>query len=239
MALIEKEYLQDPVCESLSQVILNEWLDNICDCDPAVFPFFQVRRELIIQGHLFLLGSRLFFPSALRKEITSLAHSSHIGLGGCLRRLQECMFRPRMNSQMKDFVGQCDVGLTHRDSQVREPILQRDVSQRLWAKVAAELCHFPGRKVLGRTSRGTWTQGICLKEVSPRSYDIRVHREVRRRNRIEMWLTIEQPLEDVAVYFTPLPLAEPMVPSIPVSTPSTLPSVAEPTPTPELSPNPM
>lgn len=53
-----------------------------------------------------------------------------------------------MNSQMKDFVGQCDVGLTHRDSQVREPILQRDVSQRPWAKVAAELCHFPGRVLL-------------------------------------------------------------------------------------------
>lgn len=95
------------------------------------------------------------------------------------------------------------------------------------------------REVLGRTSRGTWTQGICLKEVSPRSYDIRVDGVVRRRNRIEMWLTNEQPLEDVAVYFTPLPLAEPMVPSIPVSTPSALPSVAEPTPTPELSPNPM
>ena len=148
LALIEKEYLQDPVCESLSQVILNEWLDNICDCDPAVLPFFLVRRELIIQGQLFLLGSCLFFPNALRKEITSLAHSSRIGLGGCLRRLQECMFRPRMNSQMKDFVGQCDVGLTHRDSQVREPILQRDVSQRPWAKVVAELCHFPGRVLL-------------------------------------------------------------------------------------------
>ena len=78
----------------------------------------------------------------------SLAHSSHIGLGGCLRHLRECMVWPGMSSQMKDFVSQCDVCLTHRDSQVREPILQHDVSPRPWAKVGADLCYFSGRVLL-------------------------------------------------------------------------------------------
>ena len=78
----------------------------------------------------------------------SLAHSSHIGLGGCLRRLCECMFWPGMSSQMKYFVSQCDVCLTHRDSQVREPILQHDVSLRPWEKVGANLCYFSGRVLL-------------------------------------------------------------------------------------------
>ena len=63
----------------------------------------------------------------------SLAHSSRIGLGGCLRRLRECMFWPRMNSDMKDFVYQCDVCLTRRDSQAREPLCQHEVPARPWA----------------------------------------------------------------------------------------------------------
>ena len=148
LAQIEKESSQDQVCKSLSQAILKGWPNDIRDCDPALRPFFQFRGELTVQGHLIFRGSRLFVPSALRKEIMSLAHSSHIGLGGCLHRLRECMFWPGMSSQMKDFVSQCDVCLTHRDSQVREPILQHDVSPRPWAKIGADLCYFSGRVLL-------------------------------------------------------------------------------------------
>ena len=153
LALIEKESLQDLVCKSLRQVILNEWPDIICDGDPALRPFFQFRGELIIQGHLILCSSLLFVPkqnnpNTLRKEIMSLAHSSHIGLGSYLCRLRECMFWPGMNSQMKDFVGPCDVYLTHCNSQVTDPILQHDVSRRPWAKVAADLRHFSGHVLL-------------------------------------------------------------------------------------------
>lgn len=130
---IEKESSQDQVCKSLRQVILEGWPGNVRDYDPVLQPSFQFREEVIVQGNLIFRGSHLFVPSALRKEIMSLAHSSHIGLDGCLRRLRECMFWPGMSSQMKDFVSQCDVCLTHRDSQVREPIIQHDVSPRPWA----------------------------------------------------------------------------------------------------------
>ena len=49
---------------------------------------------------------------------------------------------------MKDFVGQCDVCLTHRDSQVQEPLLQHEVPARPWAKVAADICFHSGRAML-------------------------------------------------------------------------------------------
>ena len=38
---------------------------------------------------------------------------------------------------MKDFVSQCHLCVTCHDSQVREPILQHDVSPHPWAKIAA------------------------------------------------------------------------------------------------------
>ena len=46
---------------------------------------------------------------------------------------------------MKDFVGQCDVCLTHRDL---EPLLQHEVPPRPWAKVAADICFHSGRALL-------------------------------------------------------------------------------------------
>ena len=48
---------------------------------------------------------------------------------------------------MKDFVGQCDVCLTHRDSQVYEPLLQH-VPLGPWAKVAADICFHSGGALL-------------------------------------------------------------------------------------------
>ena len=53
-----------------------------------------------------------------------------------------------MSLQMKDFVSQCDVCQTHHDSQVREPIIQHDVSPLPWAKIAADLYYFLGRVLL-------------------------------------------------------------------------------------------
>ena len=148
LAQIEQESVQDPVCTNFRQVILEGWPGSIRECDLVLRPFFQFRDALIVQGNLVFRGPCLFVPSILRKEFTSLAHSSHIDLGGCLRRLCECMFWPRMSAQMKDFVGQCDVCLTHRDLQVQEPLLQHEVPPRPWAKVAADICFHSGRTLL-------------------------------------------------------------------------------------------
>ena len=49
---------------------------------------------------------------------------------------------------MKDLVSQCDVYLTHRDSQVQEPLLQHQVPFRLWAKVDADIYFHLGRILL-------------------------------------------------------------------------------------------
>jgi len=49
---------------------------------------------------------------------------------------------------MKDFVIQYDLCQTHHDSQVREPIIQHDVSPLHWAKIAADLYYFLGRVLL-------------------------------------------------------------------------------------------
>ena len=78
----------------------------------------------------------------------SLAHSSHIDLRDCLRRVGESMFWPGMSAQMKDFVGQNDVCLTHRDSQLQEPLLQHQVLPRPGAKVTADICFYSCRTLL-------------------------------------------------------------------------------------------
>lgn len=53
-----------------------------------------------------------------------------------------------MSTQMKDSMGQCDVFLPHRDSQVQESLLQHKVLLRPWGKVAADIYFHSGRTLL-------------------------------------------------------------------------------------------
>ena len=58
------------------------------------------------------------------------------------------MFWPGMSVQMKDLVGQCDVCLTHCDTQLQGPLLQHEGLPRPWAKVTADICFHSCRTLL-------------------------------------------------------------------------------------------
>ena len=93
-------------------------------------PYFDLRDELVVQGNLIFKGPRLVVPACMRKELMSVAHATHIGIEGCLRRVRECLFWPMMASDVKDYVSKCDVCLAHRTSQTKEPLLQHEVVAR-------------------------------------------------------------------------------------------------------------
>jgi len=244
---------------------LKGWPDDIRDCDPALRPFFQFHGELTVQGHLIFRGSCLFVPSALRKEIMSLAHSSHIGLGGCrygvpdsvvtdngpcfalsefskfaskwnfqhvtssprypqsngkaenavctVKRLfTECRaagvseFQALLDwrntpsegldaSPVQRFFGRrCKTLLPATEALLRPRFslttdakklrAQKEKQKKFYNRGKRPLAPLkPGEAVRVRSPRGTWKQGICLREVAPRSYDVQVNGEVRHRNR--------------------------------------------------------
>ena len=77
-----------------------------------------------------------------------VAHATHNGIEGCLRRVRECLFWPMMASDVKEYVSKCDVCLAHRESQTKVPLLRHKVVARPWAKLAANLCKLHGHTLL-------------------------------------------------------------------------------------------
>ena len=138
----------DPVLKQLRDVIQDGWPERKSDVSECLRPYFDLRDELVVQDVLVFKGARLVVPTCMRKELMSVAHSTHIGIEGCLRRVRECLFWPRIASDVKDFVSKCDVCLAYRTSQTKEPLLQHEVISRPWAKLAADLCDFNGRTLL-------------------------------------------------------------------------------------------
>ena len=50
------------------------------------------------------------------------------------------MFWPRMSVQLKDYIAKCDVCMSFRCDQMKEPIQQHTFAARPWSKVEADHC---------------------------------------------------------------------------------------------------
>ena len=66
-------------------------------------------------------------------------YSSHIGIGGCVRRAREILYWPRMSAEIRDFVLRCTICQTYRPAQAREELQPHELSSRSWQKIAADL----------------------------------------------------------------------------------------------------
>ena len=53
-----------------------------------------------------------------------------------------------MTTEIKEYISKCDVCMTHRTGQGKEPMLQHEFVTRPWARVAADLCEFHNRVLL-------------------------------------------------------------------------------------------
>ena len=145
---LTKASAEDLVLSELRRVIQHGWPDLKSDVPEAVHPYFDFRDQLIVQGDLVFRGQQLLVPACLRKELMEVTHSSHIGVEGCIRRAKECLFWPRMTSELKEFISKCNICMAHRNNQSKEPILQHEIVERPWAKVGVDLCELDGRILL-------------------------------------------------------------------------------------------
>ena len=92
------------MCQQLRASIYNGWPENKSEVPECVLPYYDSRDELTIQGNLIFKGQLLVVPAGLRTELISVAHASHIAIEGCLRRMREYLYWPRMTTHGKDYI---------------------------------------------------------------------------------------------------------------------------------------
>ena len=108
-------------------------------CLPAVQPYYDERSELIEWQGLVFRGEQLVVALSLRKDMLSQLHSSHIGIGGCVRRAREILYWPRMTAEIRDFVSRCTICQMYRPAQARKELQPHELPSRPWQKITADL----------------------------------------------------------------------------------------------------
>ena len=145
---IKAETQADEELQTLTKIIHGGWPANRVNVPESIRQYFNVRDELTVDDGLVYRSDRLVVPTALRREMLEKAHQGHVGMEGCLRRIRDALYWPNMSSQMRSLVSQCGACQTHADNPPREELIQHEVPERAWTKVAADLCQIGDRYLL-------------------------------------------------------------------------------------------
>jgi hypothetical protein len=145
---IRHETLRDKSQKELSHVIMTGWPDSVSEMKSIVQPYFNVRDELILQDGVIFRGDRVVIPESMRHDMLCKIHQSHIGTEGCLRRVRENLYWPKMNSETRDFISKCSICRSLDDKQCKETLMPHDVPYRPWAKVACGIFSCDGKDYL-------------------------------------------------------------------------------------------
>ncbi|XP_015778582.1 PREDICTED: uncharacterized protein LOC107356488 [Acropora digitifera] len=99
-------------------------------------PVLQQLRTTIREG----------WPETYARSLWQLCTA--LGMEGCIRRARDTLYWPRIAAELREYIAKCDICLSHRTEQSKEPLLQHEVIARHWAKVAADLCELDNRSLL-------------------------------------------------------------------------------------------
>ncbi|CAL8130302.1 unnamed protein product [Orchesella dallaii] len=143
---IRKAVKEDNSIEKLRRYILEGWPEKKNEADPECQPYFHVRDELTEENYLIFRGERVVIPLKLRRGMMKKAHSSHCGIESCLRRAREHVYWPSMDSQLKDYIGSCELCNTFRSQQQKEPMMSHEVPNRPWSTVSTDIFELKSSK---------------------------------------------------------------------------------------------
>ena len=139
---------QSDPCLSLVMTLTNDgWPTEKVDCPAICLPYWTIKDELSVVDGVLFKGSKVVVPNSLRKEMLDKIHESHLGVVKCKARARDVLYWPGMSSQIEDVVAKCSVCNENRNRQSSEPLLNHDIPDGPWVKVASDLfeyrnCHY-------------------------------------------------------------------------------------------------
>ena len=88
LAQLQKATEQDPVMQTLKSTILVGWPDTREQVPISIREYWNFREDLSLHNGILFKSQRVIIPRALRPEMISRLHSSHLGIEACLRKAE-------------------------------------------------------------------------------------------------------------------------------------------------------
>ena len=141
---IQHHTSRDSSLQLLKDVIQKGWPDQKSELPAPVMPIYNIRDELCISDGLVFRGERLVVPRKIKNDL----HIGHSGVDGCLRQAREYVYWPGMNSEIKEYIQNCETYQEHSTAQPNEPLMSHEIPGRPWAKIGTDLFSIGGKNYI-------------------------------------------------------------------------------------------
>lgn len=139
LAQFKIEVDKDHELIKLKEAVRNGWPSHKAALDPEIHVYWAIKEEISEQEGLLLRGERLIVPRAMRPEMLSKIHESHLGIEKCKRRARDVLYWPGMNDQITQTVSKYEVCASFQRNNQKEPMIAHDIPDRPWQKVSMDL----------------------------------------------------------------------------------------------------
>jgi len=106
---LQKATERDPVLQILKTTALVGWPEQKSEVPIASREYWNYKEEISLHNGILFKRERIIIPKAIRPEIISRSHASHLGIEACLRKAQDTVFWSGMNSEIKEAITKCCV----------------------------------------------------------------------------------------------------------------------------------
>ncbi|KAL7851899.1 hypothetical protein SRHO_G00176840 [Serrasalmus rhombeus] len=149
LTTFQKATANDPrEMQLLRTMTMDGWPNEKNAIPKEIQAYWTFKEEKSYTSGLLFKAAKIIVPNQLRQEMLNRIHESHLGVVKCKERTRDILYWLGMSVQIEDFVSQCAVCNTNRNSNLREPLLSHSLPGRPWAKIGTDLFHYNGAEYL-------------------------------------------------------------------------------------------
>ena len=126
---VKQAIADDATLQKLSDTITRGFPHNKTLMDPELITYWPYRDELSIENGIIYRGVRVLIPAAMRSEMLSKLHASHIGVEATLRKARDSIYWPSISNDVTNLCQSCKVCETHQPSNTKEPMKSQPIPQ--------------------------------------------------------------------------------------------------------------
>ena len=144
---LRQEADRDSEYQSLLKVIIEGFPNDKNILPVYLHPYWHIRDQLTTENGIVLKGAQIVIPKGLRRQVLSDLHSSHQGRDRTQSRARQIVYWPYISNDIKNMIERCDKCMTHRSSQIKEPLLAEPIPDLPFQNTSADIfscqgCHY-------------------------------------------------------------------------------------------------
>ncbi|XP_033126376.1 uncharacterized protein LOC117124300 [Anneissia japonica] len=136
---LQNETSNDRVLQTLWQIVIAGWPENIKQVPEDIRVFWPYRDEIGISNGVMFNGIRVIIPKNLQTNILEQLHQGRMGIERTRRLARETVYWSGIDKDIERAIKLCQPCQEHQPSQHKEPLEPHDIPTTPWTKLSADL----------------------------------------------------------------------------------------------------